>query len=304
MPSALHQRTEYERQFRGKYRDDFQAWFAEVVRLLHPGGDLQRVRVTQGDGGLDCVSLNKQRVYQCYAPARTANEMKDGETAAKIRADFAKARQTLGDAMREWVFVHNHPQSEMGQFSNAAMLEIKEQHPTLTILAWGVAEFWNELAGLPKLTLAQAFGGADASQMQILAVGLDDLLQVISRLEALTSPLLLDAPEMPDVRKLEFNGLTDSVQASLLTGRVVEAKVEQLFSKSATDVQRGERIAEGFRQHYGKLRDIGTEPNRIFDLLLEYSGWTGQGTARSNTAVLGVLSYFFHRCDIFENPSQ
>ncbi|MBK8001314.1 MAG: hypothetical protein IPK15_22065 [Verrucomicrobia bacterium] len=305
MPPTPHQRAEYELQFRGKYRDDFQAWFAEVVRLLHPGGDLQRVRVTQGDGGLDCVSLNKQRVYQCYAPARTAAEMKDSETAAKIRKDFANALKTLGETMREWVFVHNHPQSELGQLSNAAMLEIKAQHLGLTILAWGATEFWNELAAqVPNLTLARAFGGADVSQMQILAVGLDDLLQVIARLEALPSPLQLKSPTMPDGRKLEFNSLTGNVQDCLLMGRRIEDKVERLFSRSQTDVERGERIAEGFRHHYGKLRDSGTEPNRIFDLLLEYSGWATQGTARSNTAVLGVLSYFFHRCDIFENPPE
>lgn len=299
-----HQHAEFERQFRAKYRDDFQAWFTEVVRLLHPGGDLQRVRVTQGDGGLDCVSLNRQRVYQCYAPARTAEEMKDRDTASKIREDFSNARNSLGDSMREWVFVHNHPQGELGKLSNAALLEIKAQHPSVTVLAWGVGDFWDELARLPKLTLAQAFGGADACQMEVLAVGLDDLLKVIARLEALPSPLQIESPTMPDAGKLEFNSLTGNVQDCLLTGRRIEAKVEQLFTRSLTDVERGERIAEGFRRQYGLLRDDGTEPNRIFDLLLEYAGWAAQGTARGNTAVLGVLSYFFHRCDIFENPPQ
>ncbi len=303
MSSLPHQHAEFERQFRANYRDDFQAWFAELLKLLHPGGDLQRVRVTQGDGGLDCVSLNRQRVYQCFAPPRTAEEMRDGETASKIREDFANARQTLGDTMREWVFVHNHPQSLLGHLSNAALMEIKAQHPSLTVLAWGIAELWTELSSLPKLTLAQAFGGADANQFEILAVGLDDLQQVVSRLEALQSPLRLKSPEMPDARKLEFNSLTGNVQASLMMGRMVESKVEHLFSRNPTDVERGERIAEGFRQHYGMLRDKGTEPNRIFDLLLEYTGWAAVGTARGNTAVLGVLSYFFHRCDIFENPA-
>jgi hypothetical protein len=94
------------------------------------------------------------------------------------------------------------------------------------------------------------------------------------------------------------------VQANLLSGRLVESKVELLLSRSLTEVQRGERVAEGFRRHYALLRDNGTEANRIFDLLLEYAGWATRGTARGNTAVLGVLSYFFHRCDIFENPAR
>lgn len=230
--------------------------------------------------------------------------MKDGDTAAKIREDFSNARRSLGDALREWVFVHNHPQGELGKLSNAALLEIKAAHPSVTVLAWGVVEFWNELDRLPRLTLAQAFGGADASQFEILAVGLEDLLQVIARLEALPSPLQIESPAMPDARKLEFNSLTGNVQDCLLMGRRIEAKVEQLFIRSQTEVERGERVAEGFRRHYGTLRDSGTEPNRIFDLLLEYAGWDAQATARRNSAVWGVLSYFFHRCDIFENAPQ
>ena len=83
---------------------------------------------------------------------------------------------------------------------------------------------------------------------------------------------------------------------------MLDSKVERLFSGSATNVELGERVAEGFRRNYARLRDAGTEPNRLFDLLLEYAGWAAREPARGNAAVLAVLSYFFHRCDIFENP--
>ena len=301
MPDASLQQIEFEHQFRGHTRDDFQSWFAGVVKLLHPGGDLQRVRVTRGDGGLDCVSINRGRVYQCYAPARI-DEMRDAETAGKIRGDFAEAVATIGEALREWVFVHNHPESQLGHLSATALVEIKAAHPSITILVWGRMEFWAELSRLPKLALAQTFGN-DSTQVEVVAVNLDDLQRVIARLETSPFPLEPRPPEMPDLRKLEFNDLTGAVQASLHTGRMLDKKVERLFSGNPTDIERGERVAEGFRRHYGALRDSGTEPNRIFDLLLEYAGWAAQETARGNTAVLGVLSYFFHRCDIFENPA-
>jgi hypothetical protein len=222
MPDASLQQIEFERQFRGHNRDDFQSWFAGVVKLLHPGGDLQRVRVTRGDGGLDCVSVNRGRVYQCYAPARI-DEMRDAETAGKIRGDFAGALATVGEALNEWVFVHNHPESQLGHLSTAALMEIKAAHPSITLLAWGRVEFWAELFRLPKLTLAQVFGN-NATQVVVVAVNLDDLQRVIARLEASPFPLELRTPEMPDLRKLEFNDLTGAVQASLHTGRMLDKK--------------------------------------------------------------------------------
>lgn len=300
MPSTRLQQTEFERQFRAHSRDDFQTWFVSVAKLLHPGGDLQRVRVTRGDGGLDCVSVNRRRAYQCFAPARMG-EMRDSETAAKIRDDFAAAVKTLGASLLEWVFVHNHPDSQLGHLSNTALVQLKAEHPSVTILAWGHGELWEALVQLPKLTLAEVFG-SDATQFDLVAVNLEDLQLVVSRLEAANFPLQPQTPEVPDFRKLEFNNLTGAVQASLHTGRMLDSKVERLFSGSATSVEWGERVAEGFRKHYIRLRDVRTEPNHIFDHLLEYAGWAARGTARGNAAVLAVLSYFFHRCDIFENP--
>ena len=172
---------------------------------------------------------------------------------------------------------------------------------TVTILAWGCTQLWDELIRLPKLSLAEAFG-TDATQFDLVAVSLDDVQRVVSRLESSDFPLQLQTPELPDVHKLEFNDLTGAVQASLQAGRMLDAKVERLFSGSPTNVEWGERVAEAFRRHYRRHRDAGTEPNRLFDLLLEYAGWAAREPARGNAAVLAVLSYFFHRCDIFENP--
>ncbi len=166
--TSAGQRQEFERQFRGHFREEFQLWFARIARLLHRDGDLQTVRVTQGDGGLDCVAINRRRVYQCFAPARIS-ETKDSETASKIRADFAAARQTLAGTLAEWVFVHNHPEGRLGKDANAALVSLKAEHPEVEILAWGLQDLWNALSALPEDALAQDFGPGSEGPSNVIA---------------------------------------------------------------------------------------------------------------------------------------
>ena len=62
----------------------------------------------------------------------------------------------------------------------------------------------------------------------------------------------------------------------------------------------GEEVAEGFRNRYRGLKAIGHTPDEIFADLQEFAGGMHGEPARQG-AVLAVLSYFFERCDIFED---
>jgi hypothetical protein len=94
MPAAENHRLVYRGTFRSLHYEAFQFWFEELVHALHPVGDFQKIRKTQGDGGLDGFVISSQLVYAVYAPARR-EEDRDSETATKIRSDFAKACSTL-----------------------------------------------------------------------------------------------------------------------------------------------------------------------------------------------------------------
>jgi hypothetical protein len=54
----------YRDKFRSLHNEDFQFWFEELARALHPAGDFQAVRKTQGDGGLDGFVISSRLVYQ------------------------------------------------------------------------------------------------------------------------------------------------------------------------------------------------------------------------------------------------
>src|SRR5207248_6584816 len=151
----------------------FQSWFEELGRSLYPAGDFQSIRKTSGDGGLDGFAINAQRVYQVYAPARL-NELRDSETAAKIKADFATASATLHNQLKSWIFIHNHPEAKIGKLTAAALNELKTQNSSVEIQVLDIDSFWEKLKDLPESLLQKHFGsplheGAQSTAIEEIA---------------------------------------------------------------------------------------------------------------------------------------
>lgn len=71
---------------------------------MYPSGDVQGVRLTQGDGKMDAVILSEQTVFQCYGP----QTFQPSKAAAKVTTDFTGAHQFLDGRLKKWIFVHNH----------------------------------------------------------------------------------------------------------------------------------------------------------------------------------------------------
>jgi hypothetical protein len=142
------QRLYFRDQFRSFHREEFESWFATLARGLHPAGDFQSVRLTQGDSGIDGFSIAAQTVYQVFAPARM-DETRDAETAEKITSDFAKALAALQSRMQVWIFVHNHPEGKLGKLGIAAIAELKASHPAIRIEVWNIEILWEQIARLP-----------------------------------------------------------------------------------------------------------------------------------------------------------
>ncbi|MCG8602884.1 MAG: tetratricopeptide repeat protein [Verrucomicrobiales bacterium] len=153
---AVVRRLIYEVKFRSLFKEDFQQWFEDLAREIHPTGDFQSIRITQGDGGLDGFVINESIVYQVYAPARIA-ELRDSETAAKIENDFETAFQTLEGKIKKWVFLHNHPEAKVGKLTSAKLNELKHRHPGVKILVFDIKTLWGELKGLSEEQLEKLF---------------------------------------------------------------------------------------------------------------------------------------------------
>ncbi|MHB8580524.1 MAG: tetratricopeptide repeat protein [Ignavibacteriaceae bacterium] len=167
MPAAESQRLFYRDKFQSLYSEAFQSWFEELAHELHPVGDFQAIRKTQGDGGLDGFVISLQLVYAVYAPARTA-ATGDAQTARKIRSDFSKASSTLQGKFRAWVFVHNHREGKLGQRSTTAISELTNANPLVEITVLNINTLWEKLTKLPDEALKRLFGDGVVDTTQAL----------------------------------------------------------------------------------------------------------------------------------------
>jgi hypothetical protein len=102
-------------------------------------------------------------------------------------------------------------------------------------------------------------------------------------------------------RKLESNGLSDSVEALLLAGMKGAPKVER-FLKSWHDATFGDAVAAAFRRRYDQLDAAGLTPDRIFVELQVFAGASSDSSSDEQAAILAVLAYLFFSCDIFKEP--
>ena len=157
-------KLKYRDQFRSFHGEAFQHWFERIAFALHGDDCFLAIRVTQGDGGLDGLVLKEGRVYQLYAPPSLAT---DTAMATKINADFEKAVETCGPSLKAWTMVHNSPDGKVGHRSAKALLQIKENNPTVCVEALGIDGLWEHLEKMTNDTLVSLFGEAPRQKINI-----------------------------------------------------------------------------------------------------------------------------------------
>ena len=157
MAPTQAQRLAFRERFRSLHHEAFQAWFEQLAKVLFPAGDFQRIRRTQGDGGLDGLVISAGHVYQVYAPARL-EELRDAQVAKKIGADFAAAHAFLAARLRAWSFVHNHPQAAIGKRTVKVVQSLRAEHPEIDLRILDIDSLWDDLlAALPDDSLERLF---------------------------------------------------------------------------------------------------------------------------------------------------
>lgn len=302
MTSSLftHQRNEFNNQFRSHFGDAFQHWFEALARKLHPNGDVQSIRLTQGDGKIDVAVLSQQQVYQCYGPS----DFKSSVAKAKITEDFWGAYKHLDGKLRKWIFVHNHRTGELDKGCykalNDIVAECRKRGDKIEVLAWGIEEVWTALeAGLSFNILREIFGSPNP-----ITIDFACLEQLLLTLELASYPEDVKPVPSPSVRKLEFNELGPTYRREIREGRGGLGVMERyLASRASSDPEFAERLAQRFRNRYAHWKSCGTlSPNDIYENLRMEAGWKASPDAAREFATRIILAYFFESCDIFENP--
>ena len=281
--------------FLEKKGTEFEDWFVKLARHAI-GSDFEPVGAYGKQGDLKCDGrrISTKTIFQCYAPhQRNAQRLN-----RKITHDFCGAYKHWGN-MAEWVLVHNDMRG-LPPSSIQLIDQLRENYPQVKIEVWLEPELQELAAALP-LTAQRAIFGFAPSKTGMEILMLDDVKPVIDALQQ-TDPEPGEEPlTPPSVDKLEKNSLSEDAASLLQVGRRKEGLVESWFSRSP-NAELGERIAEAFRRRYAQLRESNRSADGIFTHLQQYAG-TG-GEPKQQNAALAVLSYFFERCDIFEDPEE
>ena len=288
----------YQAWFRLAYGDkkgiEFEAWFATLASHAL-GADFEPVAAHGRDGDFKCdgLRLSTGTVFQCYAPERVVQ----ARTIAKIDADFRGALNHWASWMREWTLVHNRKNGLPPKVTQH-IKGLRAANPEIDISVWGLPHLERELFAKLNVTGYEAVFGFAPSPEAIDEVAIGDIVPVIEALQKEAPGLDLEALEPPSAQKLRRNALSEDVADLLKAGRRKEALVERYF-RNHPSPDLGEKIAVAFRRRYGQLRDQRLSPDDIFARLQQSAGQGG--SPKRQTAALAVLSYYFERCDIFED---
>jgi hypothetical protein len=271
----------------------FESFFFRIMAHGCPS-DFQPVRPYGPKGDLKCDGFRASdgTVFQCYAP----DIMKIAPLLAKIDEDFSGALVHWTTKMQRWEFVHNDTRGLPAE-AVKKLAELGTANPSVSLAVCGEAELRVIAMSLALHQLEDLFGAVPSGRVleKLDFAALRPVLLAIQRNEPDAEPSMV----APSAAKLERNALSDDAAGLLRQGRRREQLVEAFFA-GWPDPDLGEEIAQAFRMRYQALKTTGLSPDEIFGELQTFAGGMTGEPARQG-AVLAVLSYFFERCDIFED---
>lgn len=271
----------------------FEILFSRIMAHAFPGNFVP-VRPYGPKGDLKCDGFRSSdgTVFQCYAPDTT----RLADLLAKIDEDFYGAVAHWGARMERWEFVHNDARGLPAE-AVQKQDDLRVANPSIEIATFAEAEMRIVAMGLDLHQLEDLFGSVPSQRTfeRLDFAAIRPVLLAIRRGEPEAEPPIT----VPSPSKLQNNALSADAAGLLRQGRRRE-KLVQNFFETWPDPSFGESIAEAFRQRYQGLKVVGFSPDEIFSQLQAFAGGMN-GEPSEQAAVLAVMSYFFERCDIFED---
>ncbi|WP_197467853.1 ABC-three component system protein [Marinomonas gallaica] len=279
-----------------KVEQSYEDLFCQIMEKLH-SHDFQSIKAagSEGDGKADGYLCSEKTVFQSYAPSSGFVKSK---LLKKISNDFHGAKVKWKEQLKKWTFIHNSWEG-LPKYAHDLVCKLQEENPNIDIEVWGPGVLKDKALRLPVDSLVDLFGIAP-TQADVVSLShepVKSLLRAIVNRPAKSTKL---GPV--SLNKLQFNNLSEDVETLLKAGRTKEALVNDLLS-SWPDPLYAEELAEAIRERYKSLAATNNHSDVIFTNLQAFIG--GQAAvAAEQVASLAVLSYFFERCDIFEDAPE
>ena len=282
--------------------DAFQDFISDVYALAF-GEDFTRVRARgrAGDGGVDGFLRSDGKVLQCYGADRTADR-RGTYVQAKIERDFAHALSSF-PYMRSWRFVHNMFDGIAFE-GEVAITKLRDAYPDISIDAVSLDHVQELIFKLDE-TVIEDLLGPGLETFAYSGIDVSDLNLLLQKLAS--SPVQADLGSTVKIvprEKMKHNEL--SPNAELILDRQFEIDVTRLV-EGAGDPTFGDRVAATLKIKYERQRAEGIKPNNILMNLVYFvlgEGRAGTPSFEEHMAACAIVSYFFYRCDVFEDAPR
>lgn len=292
----------------------FEDIFTQVMDSSESGFRQIKPQGRTGDRKNDGYIKSKGTFFQVYSPEEPGSKSSPSKAIKKASEDFAGLAEYWGQfcEVREYFFVYNDKYRGSYPEVEKALAGIKSNHDlddSGVILAKDI-ENW-----VFKLTDDQikAIVGFLPSPDAIAGVDYSCFTEVVEHVMNQFKPIKegdLIAPDFDE--KLEYNKLGREVQAFLNRAFFQVQEVEGYFELNSEFTRQSvrDRVKNMYMMAIEEYRgyDIASKSDHIFWSLVKAMEPGGSSTAEAaaksiQDAIFVLVAYYFHSCDIFENPS-
>lgn len=271
----------------------FEDFFCLLMKAVW-GADFQPIKASgrAGDAKSDGYQNSTKTVFQCYAPP---SGFRQAALLEKLD-DFYGAKDKWEGRMNRWVFVHCDREG-IPPYAKDKIDEISNEFPELELEVWGPQDIKSLSLTASSENLAGILGPAFC-EADLKGLVPDTITELLKQMSGHASPQVTTIAPVAQY-KLEFNKLGDDIETLLQAGRRKGQLVYELISRWPVPTY-GDEMADLFREKYRALSASGQRPDQIFEGLRAFAGGLSSKPS-DQVGALAILSYFFERCDIFEN---
>jgi len=276
----------------------FQDFFVEVAHhKWSPDFEGRRPQGSLGDKKCDGYRPSDETVFQCYAP----RQMLPRPLCSKIKEDyFGALRHGRTTPIKKWTLVHNDHE-QLPTEAHELILKLRRRVACVSIDIIGPENLLQLIMGLPKDRLMLLFPqGLSAKDLRSISYrDIDELIESLGSLDLETAS---GRPEPPSSEKIAYNDFSEHVAAILRSGFLIQRKFFDYFANTSRSTV-GNRLAQKFKKLYAARTAAGDDADQIFWALTDAVGGLSTEKPR-RAAIIGLIAYMFHSCDIFENPPK
>ena len=292
----LYAKVIFEARFVELHDNAFQEFFQKLMQYRYPSFLPVVPYGALGDQGSDGLCTEQNKLYACYGP----QSPNDQATTSKFKGDLAVAISKRSGQFSTFVFVHNDRRGMHPRIS-AELMAAKRAHPALAFEQMGKIGFWREFMHLGIQEAEDLLGQEIRVEQLVYGLSLADLEPLLTHLgRTRDRSEWSDAHAIP-MHKLEFNSFTPDLQDYIVHGMRFSKQVNDYYEGNY-DVLARDETAAAFREKYLSLNELDLTSDEIFQELLVYVTGNMMPTPALLTSAYTILSYFFQRCHIFEEP--